>query len=292
MERRAHRRVINLFPACSLTEHGRALDFSSPKGKYILNKMDTANCEDLLATTKLIKNKIKNLKDNHKPIDLKHPKNKTIFLAAKRLGLELPQENKILVEQLLSQLSAFEKNINIEIKGLVDKLISLKDMIENKEENTKCGLQLAEIRKIQDSIAELTRFEDFAACMLEQMRKIVDSGFEYDLHTHNCSTTALSILKADREGKVKEVSPAKVFTAVTPQIVYNTAVAFRDNACGISASQSLINLDIFYIDRAQNNSLTVKSRKCANVHDAIMRFAVDNIFPEKSDERDNIFYFF
>lgn len=48
------------------------------------------------------------------------------------------------------------------------------------------------------------QFELNAACMLEQMRKIVDSGFEYDLHTHNCSTTALSILNAGREGKVKK----------------------------------------------------------------------------------------
>lgn len=46
---------------------------------------------------------------------------------------------------------------------LDNRLIPLKDAIENKEENTKCGLQLAEIRKIQDSIAQLTCFEDFAA---------------------------------------------------------------------------------------------------------------------------------
>ncbi|VEB36782.1 protein SidG [Legionella sainthelensi] len=383
VERRAHRRVINLFPACSLTEHGRALDFSTPKGKYILNKIAIANCKDLLGTAKVIKDKINNLNDSPTEIDLKHPRNKTIFLAAKRLGLELPEEKKISVAQLLSQLSVKEKNTKEQIKVLENRLIPLKDAIENKEENTKCGLQLAEIRKIQDSIAELTCFEDFAvwysdnpntskeikekidtlhsvsgdnfgnfkvnlrdelsklyefyskvmlknnseaiifyenedkylcygrpadsqvrlpigsgqfelnaACMLEQMRKIVDSGFEYDLHTHNCSSTALSILNAGREGKVKEVSPAKVFASVTPQIVYNTAAAFRDNACGISASQSLINLDIFYIDRAQNTPLTVKSRKCANVHDAIVRFAVDNIFPEEGDERENVFYIF
>ncbi|KTD56250.1 protein SidG [Legionella sainthelensi] len=382
--RRAHKRVINLFPSCSLTEHGRALDFSSAKGKYILNKKAIANCEDLLDTAELIKNKIAGLEGNPSEIDLKHPKNKTIFLAAKRLGLELPKENKILVDQLLSQLSVFKENTTKEIKELVNKLIPLKDMVENKEENTKCRLRLAEITKIQNSLPKISSFEDFAAwysdnpntskeikekidalypgvaennfdnfianlrdelsklyefyrtiiskndseatlfyqnedkylcygrpadsqvrlpigsgqfelnaaCMLEQMRKIVDSGFEYDLHTHNCSSTALSILKAGREGKVKEVSPAKVFATVTPQIVYNTAAAFRDNACGISASQSLINLDIFYIDRSQNHPLTVKSRKCANVHDAIVRFAVDNIFPEESDERDNVFYIF
>lgn len=384
VERRAHRRVINLFPDCSLTERGRALDFSSPKGKYILNKRDTANCKDLLATAQLIKNKIKDLKDNPTEIELKHPRNKTILLAAKRLGLELPKENTISAEQLLSQLSVVEKNIRDEIKELVNRLIPLKDMIENKEENTKCNLQSAEIRGIQDTLSELSSFEEFAvwysdnpniskeikekidalypcvseddfdsfranlrdelsnlydfyskvrlkntseatiffenedkylcygrpadsqvqlplgsgkfelnaACMLEQMRTIVDSGFEYDLHTHNCSSTALSILKAGREGKVKEVSPAKVFAAATPQMVYNTAVAFRDNACNISASQSLLNLHAFYIDSAQNLPLTVKSRTCANVHEAIVRFAVDNIFPEKSDEKNNVFYIF
>lgn len=54
VERKASTRIINLFPACSLTEKGHSLDFSTPEGKYILKLKEIAICKDLKETAEFL----------------------------------------------------------------------------------------------------------------------------------------------------------------------------------------------------------------------------------------------
>ncbi|KTC81967.1 hypothetical protein [Legionella cincinnatiensis] len=373
-ERRGSKRVISVFPACSLTEKGRALDFSTPQGQYILKVKEIENCNDLLETAKLLEKKYNALKENKKTVDLDHPSNKTILIAAKRLGIELPK-GKFSLEELDNMLNVSEikKNVQDKIAQLNKEKLVLMDKIdqrEKKEENKQLVTALNDIlKKLNDSnldilpseieklkipeeiknellkltelnelgqlkvklenlreqcikenerfsIESLTFFnnkDDYlcrgrpadgeiqlplgagenelnAAAMLEQMRKIVDSGYDYDLYTHNCSSTALSILKAGRDGAVSEVSPARGFTTTNPQTVYNEAIALRDKVCKVSAPQSLSNLDDFYASRTLGTK--VIPRECSNVHEAILSFAVDNIFPEDEDITNKTFYVF
>lgn len=116
-----------------------------------------------------------------------------------------------------------------------------------------------------------------AAAMLKQMRKIVDSGYDYDLYTHNCSSTALSILKAGRKGKTSEVSPAKGFTTTNPKTVYNEACLLREKICPVSPMQALLNLDNFYASKAVDAQVITES---SDLRETILNFAVKNLFPE------------
>ncbi len=127
-----------------------------------------------------------------------------------------------------------------------------------------------------------------AEAMLQQMRKIVDSGYDYDLYTHNCSSTALSVLKAGRDGKVSEVTPAKRFTTTNPQTVYNEAIGLRNQVCKISPSESLSSLDNFYATRSSGT--TVIPRDCSSLHEAILSFAIDNTFPDQEDINNKRFF--
>ena len=122
--------------------------------------------------------------------------------------------------------------------------------------------------------------------MLEQMRIIVDSGAEYDLMTHNCSSTALMILTAGEEGKAH----APPLGVVTPQIVYNKAMALRDSVCKISIEAALAHLDEYY--SSISNIIRIIPRKYDTLYEAIINFAVDNIFPQDVDLENKSFYVF
>lgn len=137
-ERRSNRRVINIFPASSLTEKGRLLDFSTPQGKYILKIKEMENCEDLLKTAQLLEKKCTALKENKKYINFYHPRNKTILIAAKQLNIELPK-GKIPRDQLDSILNMAEAIQNIKNKStqLEQDSITLMDQIDRKEQREK-----------------------------------------------------------------------------------------------------------------------------------------------------------
>lgn len=121
--RRSRNRVINLFPACSLTEKGRSVDFSTPKGQYILKLKEIANYKDLQETAELIEEKTSVLKPSKTGIDLHHPSNKTILIAAKRLDIVLPK-GKISEEKLagiIFNISKVKGNIAIKLAQLAAK---------------------------------------------------------------------------------------------------------------------------------------------------------------------------
>ncbi|KTD63735.1 protein SidG [Legionella santicrucis] len=373
-ERRASKRIIRVFPACSLTEKGRSLDFSTSKGQYILKVKEIENREDLLKTAELLEKKCEALKGGKEHIDFYHPDNKTILIAANRIGIVLPNgefsreqlddilnmseikkrvqeqvaqlklEQSVLKEkvlqkdktdeniQLIEALKSVLEKVNDSNPGILpteieklkipqnikDELLILTDSNELEELKAKlknlCQQYQNENNQITtDSLYFFSTQDDYlcrgrpadaeiqlplgtganelnAAAMLAQMRKIVNSGYHYDLYTHNCSSTALTILKAGRDGVVSEVAPAKGFTTTNPKTVYNEACSLRDKICPVSAVQALLNLDDFYASKAVDAQ--VMSTESSNLHETILNFTVNNLFPENEDIENKTFYVF
>ncbi|WP_115708381.1 hypothetical protein [Legionella sainthelensi] len=373
-ERRASKRVIRVFPACSLTEKGRSLDFSTAKGQYILNVKEIENREDLLKTAELLEKKCEDLKRGKEHIDFYHPDNKTILIAAKRIGIVLPNgefsreqldnilnisEIKKKVQEQISQLKleqaalkekVLQKDKTDENTRLIEALKSISEKVNDSNldilpteietlkvpQNTKNELLiLIDSNELEEFKAKLTNLcqhyqnennqittdslyffstqDDYlcrgrpadaeiqlplgtgsneldAAAMLAQMRKIVDSRYHYDLYTHNCSSTVLTILKAGRDGIVSEVAPAKGFTTANPKTVYNEACSLRDKICPVSIIPALLNLDDFYASKAVDAQ--VVSKKSFNLDEAILNFTVNNLFPENEDIENKTFYVF
>ncbi|KTD56926.1 protein SidG [Legionella sainthelensi] len=373
-ERRASKRVIRVFPACSLTEKGRALDFSTAKGQYILKVKEIENREDLLQTAKLLEKKCEALKGGKEHIDFYHPDNKTILIAAKRIDIVLPN-GEFSREQLdnILNISEIKKKVQEQVSQLKLEQAALKEKVLQKDktdENTRLIQALKSIsEKVNDSnlgilpteietlkvpqntknelliLIDSNELEEFkaklknlcqqyqnennqittdslyffstqddylcrgrpadaeiqlplgtgsnelnAAAMLAQMRKIVDSGYHYDLYTHNCSSTVLTILRAGRDGIVSEVTPAKGFTTANPKTVYNQACSLRDKICPVSVIQALLNLDDFYASKAVDAQ--VVSKKSSTLDEAILNFTANNLFPENEDIENKTFYVF
>ena len=124
------------------------------------------------------------------------------------------------------------------------------------------------------------------------MKIIIDSGFKYNLWTHNCSSTSLSVLKAGKERRTFEVSPPKIVAVVTPQMVYNEAMLHRERICNVSLNEAIDNLNKFYSLIKKSFEIQVVARKTNNLRETILNFAIDNIFPEQSDVTNKIFYGF
>lgn len=218
-----------LFTTCTLTEKGRALDPNTIEGRYIQNQKALADCEDLLNATTIIIKKTKLLKQQTN-LDPKHPNYKIILDLVERLNLQLPQEQKISVEPF-NELS--EKVEHIRHK-LTDQLLKLRNQNNplpnpetfNEDEYLFYGRPYDD--QIELSIGSEKK-ELNAACMFEQMRKIVNS--DADSHTYTGASTVLSILKAGRKEQTFEFSFLKSFQAPpTPQMVHTTAMELKNKS--------------------------------------------------------------
>jgi hypothetical protein len=376
-QRRGKKRVISIFPACTLTEKGRSLDFATPEGQYILKKKEIENCVDLLDTIDLLSKKCKKFKENKKRIDFYHAGNKTVLIAAHQLGIKLPK-GEVAVELLDSILNigALKKDVTAKLEQLTKEENELKNKMNQKfqgyrniipelnrileiikasnpepnilqvlslrirqlkisEEQKRQLLALIQANELdglkkvisdlhtqyENENAQILKERNFffmneedylcrgrpadaqvqlplgnkenelnAEAMLKQMRQILDAGYHYDYHTHNCSSTALSILKAGISGRVSKVSPAKGFTTSIPQTVHNVAIALRAKVCPISPRRSLADLDALYKEKTLG--VNILSRECFSAHEAVLNFAVDTFFPEDEDIKNKTFYVF
>lgn len=232
-----------LFPSCSLTEKGRALSDSTPEGKYIKNQKAIADCGDLINAIVVISREMNVLLQKRTEIDLDHPSSQTFLRVAKKLNLELPDLHKLSVEHL----NELSENIATKKQRLTHQLIELRYQ-ENQFKNFEVSDEYLSYGHTADAQIELSlgaeEKELNTASMLEQMRKIVDSAFEYDPHTHNSASTVLSILRAGRENKTSEPSSFKMLVstflpAANSRMVHNTAIEFSDKSPAQNAGATI-----------------------------------------------------
>lgn len=294
-ERKAKTRNIHIFPACSLTSKGRALDFTRPEGKYVLKQKEIAQCEDLQETLSILTKKTKSFCES-KNKGIMSYENTTLRLAAKRLRIQLPEQANINTEELKKLIDA--DRINQELQERLTCLIAERDALfaTNKEclslvqeniDDYLCYGRPADsevLLPIGDDKYELS-----AAAMLQQMRLIANSGFKYDIDTHNCSNTAMSILKSGEVRRASEVKPAIITTVITPQMIHNYALLLRNKVCKVSACDSIKKLDAFFENIPIDTGMRVIPRESKSLNEALLGFAIDNIFP---DSNDRSFYVF
>ncbi|KTD61313.1 hypothetical protein Lsan_1875 [Legionella santicrucis] len=217
-----------LFTSCTLTEKGCALNPNTIEGRYIENQKALADCDDLLNATTIIIKKTNKLLKQQTNLDPKHPNYKIILDLVERLNRQLPQEQKISVEPF----NELSERVDYIRHKLTDQLLELRNQNNqftnseafNKDEYLFYGRPYDD--QIELSIGS-KKNELNAACMLEQMRKIVSS--DTDSHTHNGASTVLSILKAGRKGQTFELPFLKNFQATpTPQMIYTTAMELKN----------------------------------------------------------------
>ena len=158
-ERKASTRDIKIFPACSLTDKGRAMDFTTPEGQYILNKKTITNKEDLLQTINVLKEKTEQLKHAHERIiNLKLPKYRAILLILKTLGLEPPPSGLINCDDIDKVIDTSKKKSEIEkeIEGLKIQKTELFDKVTKKKECESILYTLMQLKKILKLLSSIT----------------------------------------------------------------------------------------------------------------------------------------
>lgn len=234
------------FTTCSLTEKGqRTADNNTVEGQYIKNLKAIADYKDLIDATVEITHKTNDLLQRAPLLHRLYPSYKKILNAIERLDQELGG-NKISAEPL-NNLSDRLSSIISTLSGSIGHLEFSNDQLrrdhpdnfETFDENEYLFYGRPCDKQIKLSIGSEEN-ELNAACMLEQMRKIVDTAS--DSHTPNGANTILSILSAGNKGKTLEFSFSKNFqTDATPQMVYTTAIELKHKSHTDSAKISQAN---------------------------------------------------
>ena len=124
--------------------------------------------------------------------------------------------------------------------------------------------------------------------MLRQMQQIADSSHPYQLLRNNCSVTVMSIINAGMNVSTHDHKPTSWYQPTTPQMIFNKAIQIRDRFCKQMTNESLVNLDQQYA----SHSIIPLERQSIDLDKAIISFAVDTIFPDEKDVKNDIFYRF
>lgn len=223
------------FTTCTLTEKGqRAVDNNTVESQYIQNLKAIADYKDLIDATVEITHKTNNLLQRAPLLHRVYPSYKKILNAIERLDQELGG-NKISAEPLNSLPDRLSSIVST-LSGSIGHLKFSNDQLKRNHPNNFETFDEHEYlfygrpcdKQIKLSIGSEEN-ELNAACMLEQMRKIVDTAS--DSHMPHGANTILSILNAGNKGKTLEFSFSKNFqTDATPQMVYTTAIKLKNKS--------------------------------------------------------------
>lgn len=289
-QRRAGSKIINIYPLYSLTEKGRALDFFTPEGRYVLYQKEFSELIEESNTLEKLKEKMRLIKKFPQPMN--HASNVTLCILLKSLGLQydnmLTQEK---VMQILAEAQIVERAQQSRRMELTHLMFAMQNEL-SPDFFTHLPDYLAKGR-VADSEVELPLGDEHglnAAMMLAQMHDIAVLKRSFNVHNFNCSVVTTSILKAGLRNKTSKVK-SKTFRVKTPQTVLNLALSHRDKQIAKSIENSFEDLEKFYAD-CQEKTLSVVRRDASNLREAILQFAIDSIFPTEGDQLTNQFYLF
>lgn len=297
--RNALTRIIHVYPACSLTNKGHSLDFSSPGGKYIVNRKQIYLNDDLLDTAKILKTKLGELAHTF-PINLNKSSHAILLFNMERLNLQLPNNKQLLnesqLQQFIGRLNKKIKDINKDNTRILQENKQLLKSIQNENERIRLKKQEEDYLlkgRPADSDVELPIGNEpnqlSLKAMLEQMQQIIIGQHKHKLLAHNCATTTQCILQAGIRGTAINLKPATLFAVMTPHMIFNQAIHQRDKLFKKSIANSLSDLEHFFL-MEHSVPILIKRKEFQNIDDAIKHFTVHTLFPDNSALRNKVFF--